>query len=203
MDTKKHSKQKKITNLPVIIDDNNTDTPDYIVPQSIKSSIAKQHYNPVTVQKIIIDVATTMDPVENICKKYNINASTIGIWRMSDSRLMTAWRTAMAARAHAMADKMESEINGLEAIVDNKDEDTRYKATKVKTFDVKWRHREWLMKSINKRDFGDNIQQDINVNVNPVEQRAKAWQLHQGVKEADVTVVDTSRDQYSPEDDAT
>jgi len=184
--------------------DTNDNIPQHIknlsVPQAV-SNYYNSHvaYDQNVVQNIILQVATTSEPVDDIISKNGVKPATLRYWRSLSPELLTSWQAAMSHRAHAIADKLGSDIKDLETTVADEDSDPRQQGNKIRAFDIKWRHREWLMSKINREAYGDKVEVDNNITVSPAAEFAKAWQHHQSNQvQADVTILDNNLNRASP-----
>ena len=142
-------------------------------------------YNPDKMQKIIQDIATTVIPIEDIIKNQGLKQSSVYWWRALSPQILEAWRVARAHRTHIMADDLEKEISVLRVAVDEQDGDPRVNNNKIRFFDRSWHHKEWQMSKANRRDFGDKMEIDSRVTINPAEARNAAWEAHRTASPAE------------------
>lgn len=150
-------------------------------------NISVTSYDPQIMNAIIRDVATTSLSIERIADQYGVASSTVYWWRAASPVLLAAWRTAMEARTHVLADTLQADIEAMEAGSEDAFTDPRTATVNIKRFDVKWKHSEWLMGKMNRKDYGDAIEIDNNVTVNGPEAREQAWQNARNVSEAEYT----------------
>lgn len=70
------------------------------------------------------------------------------------------------------------------------DTDPRILSARSNWFDRKWRHREWLMSKFNRQQFGDKLDIDQTLTVNPSEAREEAWKRAQQAEYTEYTEPD-------------
>jgi hypothetical protein len=149
----------------------------------------KTTYDPQVMQDVIVDIATSADPVDVILTKYNLKHTTVYTWKALNADIQAAWKAAMVHRTHVLADKLHSDGKVLDDFVDNEDNDPREKTVKIKRFDVRWKHNEWYMSRVNRKDYGDNLSVESNVTVNAAQAREDAWRRAREMRDADYTDV--------------
>lgn len=167
-----------------------TDTPQYIdVPNTITDNPHTKggrppKYTPELARSILIDIATTAKPIKQIAQAHGVSEQVFFYWRSVSPQFLECCLRANAQRAVTYADKLESDVQKLEAEIEDTDADPRVLNVKSSHFDRKWRHREWLMAKWNRRIFGDKLDIDQTVTVNPSELREQAWRI---ARDAEIT----------------
>ena len=148
-------------------------------------------YTPEIARSVLIDIATTPDNISDICKKYDITKQTLSIWRAVNSQFLDAYMQACKYRSIEFADEMHEDFKRLEKDMDAPDADFRKLGVKSVHLDRKYRHKEWWMSKFNRPLFGDKLEVDQNVNINPVKSRETAWnELSGNVTDAQYTTVE-------------
>jgi transposase-like protein len=155
-----------------------------LVPASVKTPFGFQHYDPAIMQRIILDIATSRQPVKQIIKSHGMADGTVYLWRSVSSQLLSAWRAAMRHRTHTVADDFETEVQELNNQVEN---DDNYKRTsnRIRRFDRVWGHRQWFMSRYNRQDFGDKVDIEQNITIAPAKAREEAYTTFQNAQVAD------------------
>jgi hypothetical protein len=155
-----------------------------LVPASVKTPFGFEHYNPRIMQSIIIDIATTKDPVQKIIARHGQASRTVYLWRSVSSQLLQSWRAAMRHRTHTVADDFETEVQTLN---DQVETDDNYKRTsnRIRRFDRVWGHRQWFMSRYNRQDFGDKVDIEQNITIAPAKAREEAYTTFQNAQVAD------------------
>ena len=149
------------------------------VPQEITSPALtgrpNSRYTPDVARNILIDIATTPENISDICKKYGTSKQTVSIWRAVNEQFLNAYMRACRYRSIEFADEMHEDFKRLEKDMEDPNADYRKLGIKSVHLDRKYRHKEWWMSKFNRQLFGDKIEVDQNVNINPVKSRETAW----------------------------
>jgi hypothetical protein len=153
---------------------------------SLPKRIAVSSYDRNVMQLILIDLASTTDPMYKIIDRYGVPEPTVNWWRAVSNDIANAWRMAWRSRADLLADQLHKESDELDQVTDDEVSDPRLMMSKLKKFDIKWRHKEWLMGKMNKF-YGDKLAVDNNVTVNNTELRESAWNKYRTISDAEYT----------------
>ena len=159
---------------------------------SLPKRIAVSTYDRDLMRLILIDLASTTDPMYKIVDRYGVSEYALNWWRASSSELAQAWRIAWKSRTDTLADQLHKESDELDQVTDDEESDPRLMMSKIKKFDVKWRHKEWLMGKMNRSHYGDKMEIDNNVNVNNTELREFAWNKSRAISDAEYTNISDS-----------
>lgn len=139
-------------------------------------------YTKELAQSILIDIATSGETIENIAKKHGINKLTFYRWVLINEAFCNAHLRALENRAIVLSGNITEDLADLAKIVENEDKDPRDRHVRLQYFDKKWNHLQWLMSKYNRKLFGDKLEVDQNVTINPTEAREQAWQQHRAVE---------------------
>jgi hypothetical protein len=156
---------------------------------SLPKRIAVSSYDRNVMQLILIDLASTTDPMYKIIDRYGVPEKTVNWWRAVSGDIAAAWRMAWRSRADLLADQLHKESDELDQVTDDEFSDPRLMMSKLKKFDIKWRHKEWLMGKMNRNHYGDKLAVDNNVTVNNTELRESAWNKYRTISDAEYTNV--------------
>ena len=181
---------------PISVDNLSREEKELLVPAELSNNyVARSSYNPDIMQSIIIDIATTPDKIETIIKRHGQSTSSVYLWRSLSRPLMDSWRAAVKHRTHIVADKFEEEVAILDDQVEN-DDDYKKTSNRIRRFDRVWSHREWQMSRMNRQDFGDKVEVDQNLTVNPAKARDDAYNAFQAnpPTDADYDVITVPQD---------
>ena len=162
-------------------------TDDIHLPQSLprKSQYGPpSKYTPQLAQAILADIATTPNTIEQCCNDHGIDKHTWYAWMSVSADINNAMQRACAAKATVYAHEMALETAEMDILMQNQDIDPRYLNNRSTWYDKKWRWRTWLMERWNRRLYGNKLDIDQTVTVNPSELREQAWRL---ARDAEIT----------------
>ena len=190
------SAENALNHVNKVVNELTQEEKNLLVPTDIKTVYNQQRYNPEIMQSIILDIATTADPVDAIIKKHKQAKTTVYMWRGLSVQLMNAWNHAMKLRTHVKADTFEDDVTTLDTAIDGKDADYRIVGNKIRRFDKVWHHREWFLSRYNRDFFGDKVEVDNNLTISPAKARDDAYNAFQAnpPTDADYDVITVPQD---------
>jgi hypothetical protein len=124
-----------------------------------------------------------------IAQKHGITRKTIYYWILINEQFCDAYLRALENRALVYGGEMLEDLGDLERYVQNEENDPRNMHARIQLFHRKSGAYQWLMTKYNRKVFGDKLDVDATVTVQPAEQRAQAWQIARKLQEAEYTEV--------------
>jgi hypothetical protein len=160
------------------------DLPPVLRPERENNIGRPSKYTPELANKILVEIATTTIPVADIAVNCGIPEGTFYAWLSINESFHEEYVRALENRAIVMAAAAERDMLRMDAICNDFNQDPKWQNVQTSWFDRKWRHREWFMSRFNRRLFGDKLEVDQTLTVNPTEAREQAWAIYKEKSEA-------------------
>ena len=135
-------------------------------------------YSKDMADKLLADIATTSDNMDTIVQRYGISKPTFYLWVMINEDFSNCFSRALENRALVYGDTMVSDINELEDYIHNESNDPRIMHARIQLHHRKAGTYQWLMSRYNRQVYGDKLDIDQHVTVEPAKQREEAWTQH-------------------------
>ncbi len=147
-------------------------------------------YSKQLAHDILFDIATSSDPLDKIAKKHSITSVTFWRWTLINEQFCNAYIRALENRTLVESDGADAEIAKLLDYINNHDDDPREKHVRTGGIRLKLEHMRWKLSKYNRQLFGDKLEVDQHLTVEPAQERADAWALAQQAQDTDYKEVD-------------
>jgi len=149
-------------------------------------------YTPEMANNILLDIATTVTPIDKVSQQHGITDRTLYRWILESEDFCRLYMRALENRALVYASDITQDLSKLKDICDDESKDPRFQNVQTGYFDKKWRHLEWMMERFNRQVFGQKLDIDQHLTVEPQQLRTTAWEEVQAEQQAEPTNVDNS-----------
>ena len=141
------------------------------------------HIKPEIYDKIIELVSSTDRPLSDICKDLKIDQINVYRQMGKSKEFCLAYLQARAAHTEISVQKLDEYYKEIKAQLDDNTTDPKIASALVQAFRVRSDNIRWAASKLLPGRYGERVQIDAQVNINPAEKRLNAWNDYTKAKE--------------------
>ena len=144
-------------------------------------------YNKTMAESLLTTIATQSTTIKEIAENHGITKDTMYRWILINEQFSDSYLHALELRAMVEVDTADSEVADLMHYIDNSNDDPRKVHTKIQGTRIRLEQLRWKASKYNRRVFGDKLEVDQHLTVEPAKERETAWAAHKQAAEAEYT----------------
>ena len=148
-------------------------------------------YTKKIADNILLQVSTTTKPIAEIANDNGISDPTLYNWIGINQEFFSAYLRALEIRSIAEVAGVDGLLSQLVDYIEHSNVDAREKHVRIQSLRLRIEQIRWKVSKHNRRLYGDKIEVDQQVTINPQDARADAWQLAQA---AEYSVIQPAND---------